>query len=66
MRQPSRPLPQPSCNSRQSHPIIGRSIQDQIGHELRAMYASLKSQPVPDHLRDLLNRLERQKSAEEK
>jgi hypothetical protein len=31
-------------------PKLDRAIQDRIGRELRAMYAGLVTQPVPDRL----------------
>jgi hypothetical protein len=41
-----------------SLPTIDRSTQERIGYELREMYARLKSEPVPQHIRDLLIRLD--------
>ena len=41
-----------------SEPSLDRSIQARIGDKLRAMYDELLEQPVPDRLKDLLERLE--------
>jgi hypothetical protein len=38
-------------------PTLDRSAQDRIGHELRAMYAELGRQPVPQRLLDLVGKL---------
>lgn len=35
-------------------PLIDRAAQDQIGHELRAVYAEMLDEPVPDELLALL------------
>jgi len=39
-------------------PTLDRTVQDRIGHELRAMYADLERQPIPERFLELLNRLE--------
>ncbi len=38
---------------------LTRSIQDQIGSRLRAMYDDLKTEPVPERILDLLKHMER-------
>jgi Anti-sigma factor NepR len=38
-------------------PTLDRPSQDRIGHELRAMYADLERQPVPQRLLDLIGKL---------
>ena len=38
-------------------PSLDRSAQDRIGRELRAMYADLERQPIPQRLLDLLSKL---------
>ena len=38
---------------------LNRSIQDQIGSRLRAMYDGLKTEPVPDRILDLLSDMEK-------
>jgi hypothetical protein len=38
-------------------PKLDRAIQDRIGRELRAMYAGLVTQPVPDRLLALIYNL---------
>jgi Anti-sigma factor NepR len=38
-------------------PTLDRTAQDRIGRELRAMYADLASQPLPQRLLDLLSKL---------
>ncbi len=39
-------------------PIVDRSTQDRIGRELRALYADLARQPIPQRLLDLIGRLD--------
>jgi Anti-sigma factor NepR len=46
LRDPSLPIP-----------TLDRPAQDRIGHELRAMYADLERQPVPQRLLDLIGKL---------
>jgi hypothetical protein len=38
---------------------LNRSIQDQIGSRLRAMYDNLRTEPVPDRILDLLKHMEK-------
>lgn len=38
--------------------IISPSIQVMLGEQLRAMYGKPEFEPVPDHLLDILKRLE--------
>jgi hypothetical protein len=38
-------------------PTLDRPAQDRIGHELRAMYADLERQPLPQRLLDLMGKL---------
>jgi len=38
---------------------LTRSVQDQIGARLLAMYDHLKTDPVPDRILDLLNQIEK-------
>ena len=38
-------------------PTLDRAAQDRIGRELRAMYAELERQPVPQRLLDLVGKL---------
>ena len=40
-----------------SKPTLGRGTQDQIGRDLRLMYAGLLREPLPDRLLDLIARL---------
>jgi Anti-sigma factor NepR len=40
-----------------SKPTLGRDTQDQIGRDLRLMYAGLLREPLPDRLLDLIARL---------
>ena len=42
-------------------PTIDRTAQDRIGRELRAMYADLARQPVPQRLLDCVAKLEEAK-----
>jgi hypothetical protein len=37
---------------------IGRELQAKIGQQLRAMYAELIEQELPEHLRELIRRLD--------
>ncbi len=39
---------------------VSREELGYLGRDLRAMYQSLLSEPVPDHLLDLIQRLEQQ------
>ncbi|WP_349370602.1 NepR family anti-sigma factor [Salinarimonas sp.] len=45
-------------------PKLDRAIQARIGDQLRAMYTELLEQPVPDRFRDLLEKLDQEKSKE--
>jgi len=48
-------------NGATGSPAMGRpsnDIAEQIGRELRGLYAAVVSQPVPDRFLDLLNKLE--------
>ena len=47
----------PSMLGREAEPPINPELQRQIGQSLQAMYSDLLSQPVPDHLLDLVRRL---------
>jgi Anti-sigma factor NepR len=38
-------------------PTLDRTTQDRIGRELRAMYADLERQPIPQRLLDLMGKL---------
>jgi hypothetical protein len=38
-------------------PTLDRTSQDRIGRELRAMYADLERQPLPQRLLDLMSKL---------
>jgi hypothetical protein len=49
-----------------SPPTIDRSTQERIGYELSEMYVRLKSEPVPQHIRDLLIRLDLATCADER
>jgi hypothetical protein len=42
-------------------PTLDRTVQDRIGRELRALYAGLERQPIPQRLLDLLGKLEETK-----
>jgi hypothetical protein len=42
---------------RDAEPHVSPHLQRQIGQSLQAMYADLLDQPVPDHLIDLVKRL---------
>lgn len=46
LRDPSRP-----------EPSLDQTAQDQIGSDLRAMYDSLLSQPIPERFIDLIEKL---------
>ncbi|MCB5175795.1 MULTISPECIES: NepR family anti-sigma factor [Microvirga] len=41
-----------------NEPQVGPGIQEVIGQGLRAMYDSLKAEPIPDHLLELLKKLD--------
>jgi hypothetical protein len=41
---------------------LGRDVQVKIGQHLRTMYDEVVKQGVPDHLNDLLQKLDRPKS----
>jgi hypothetical protein len=41
-------------------------FQNQLGQQLRAMYDGLQSEPLPDHLLDLLKQLEKPRAKAEK
>ena len=52
-------LPQDTQTSTQdSDPKVAPEIKDAIGHGLRAMYESLKAEPLPDRLVQLLKQLD--------
>jgi hypothetical protein len=52
-------IPETSLSDKlSSNPKLDRAIQSRIGDQLRAMYDDLMQQPVPDKLRDLLDKLE--------
>ncbi len=38
-------------------PALDRTAQDRIGAELRAMYADLSSQPIPQRFLDLIEKI---------
>jgi len=40
-----------------AHPTLSPDIQDNIGRQLRRHYGALVSEPLPDQLRELLERL---------
>jgi hypothetical protein len=40
-------------------------IQEAIGEGLRAMYDSLKAEPIPDHILELLLKLDKPKQGED-
>jgi hypothetical protein len=44
---------------RLSVPKLDRGLQDRIGRDLRAMYAALLREPIPDRILDLVARLGR-------
>src|SRR3954447_2249429 len=52
LRHPPRSRSEPHTGEAQISP----DIQDHIGQHLRAMYEQLRTEPVPDHLLDLLKR----------
>jgi hypothetical protein len=53
-------LPEESLTDRLgTEPTLDRTIQKRIGDQLRAMYDGLMQQPVPDRLKDILDRLEK-------
>ena len=37
---------------------IGPDLQDRLGRQLRAMYDQMRSEPLPEHILDLLKRLD--------
>ena len=41
-----------------AEPQADPRLQEVIGRGLRAMYDSLKAEPIPDHLLELLNKLD--------
>lgn len=41
-----------------AEPQVDHRIQEAIGEGLRAMYESLKAEPIPDHLLELLKKLD--------
>jgi hypothetical protein len=43
---------------------ISLAVQDGIAAQLRAMYSDLEAEPLPDHLLDLLRRLDGSRSDE--
>jgi hypothetical protein len=51
-------LPDPQTNSQESDPKVAPEIQDAIGQGLRAMYESLKAEPLPDRFVQLLMQLD--------
>jgi len=48
----------PASPARQSSPTLDRKVQARIGDQLRALHHDLVSQPIPQHLVDVLRRLE--------
>jgi Anti-sigma factor NepR len=44
---------------RLSVPSLDRGLQDRIGRDLRAMYAALLREPIPDRILDLVEHLGR-------
>jgi hypothetical protein len=42
-------------------PTLDRPVRDRIGCELRALYADLARQPIPQRLLDLIGKLEETK-----
>ena len=59
--QGQRPLPPMTLSGlrRGAAPRIERAAQAEIGARLRAAYGELMGEPVPEHLADLVRRLER-------
>lgn len=45
---------------------VSRVDLGRIGRHLQAMYQALASEPVPDHLTDLIHRLEQQRQTDER
>lgn len=45
-------------------PQPNASIQEVIGQGLRAMYDSLKAEPIPDHILELLQKLDKPNKGE--
>ncbi|HZH50821.1 MAG TPA: NepR family anti-sigma factor [Microvirga sp.] len=41
-----------------AEPQVNHRIQEVIGQGLRSMYESLKAEPIPDHLLELLKKLD--------
>lgn len=57
---PSRSLrDMPENQSRHAKPATAPRIQDVIGEGLRAMYESLKAEPIPDHLIELIRQMDK-------
>jgi len=52
----------PAGRNSGSTPLLGRSVQAQLGQRLRHFYESLAlgEQPVPDRFIDIINRLDQQ------
>jgi Anti-sigma factor NepR len=42
-----------------AHPALSGAIQEQLGRELREMYADIQREPLTDRLADLVRQLER-------
>lgn len=63
-------IPETSLSDRlTSHPDnpdtgLDRAIQARIGDHLRAVYADLMQQPIPDRFKDLLQQLDDDRSGE--
>jgi hypothetical protein len=54
----------PTNNDRHDVPTLPSSAQARIGSGLRAMYAELKAQPVPEHLLKLIGKLDEKPKVE--
>jgi len=52
------PSSQTQTSPAQTEPALAPEVQDAIGRGLRAMYESLKAEPVPDHLLALIRKLD--------
>ena len=58
-------LPRSDARTPKADPQVSPRIQEAIGQGLRAMYDSLKAEPLPDHLLQLLKKLDEPQQGEE-
>jgi Anti-sigma factor NepR len=58
-------LPRSNAKTPKTDPQVSPRIQEAIGDGLRAMYDSLKAEPLPDHLLQLLKKLDEPQRGED-